>query len=736
MSIACSKAHLVFAVRNFLTLAIPEELANPKGVILDERVFDQLVKTTNFPMTSLELPRRLPRLTKKEREGGLDEDQAERLIELTAKDISTGLDENETIILRKLQERAKEGAIDPAELLQLRDHACALAKKWMKQGKDLARAFFEYSETNDGKVLTGVELVAAARRVNGQAMTSQAELSPNRSLADIREMCTTATGTDVAKEYRFWVLVEEGIDAHRKADLAGRPAPRADRRIQLLDYDPDDPKCIPGIRISWSVQGNWSTVPTLLLDASTDEALVRRTIGVGRTIKVHKVEVSLNQRVAVAINRRLSTTSLFPKEDGDINEQIRAAQTLADMRLMISTYAAVNAHGRVVIQPTKKVRRLMQQGWAKPRNVDFGHLGATAGLDYAKNHVGSMTLGRIELPVREIDGVVAALSHEDAEQEILIDSTGTGMDEDGDRFTAHKTRRTLKHRDGSDISYEVQQHAGPLAHAVQKQYREEQMRQGTGRIRPVFREVPAAVVMVAESVPDDVIVDEVIAFEDLAVRSGGLLWDAVRLSNGFIEPHILAECAPHIGDIPTFNRMLDKYFFRVPSTVAKYHRVLVTLATGEERTVYAPAHDPEWFDELVRTLGVLGWIGNVEVVEESKLATYAVGTAPMDDIELHLAKSDQEAAELQFLYDLQQKAIKMKVWRKLPPRTIGTRTGIAASTVPTGYAVGEDAFARRELRMDVWMMLEQMKDFWALTGLADDPVAPTAVEEDDDRKFG
>ncbi|KQN75079.1 hypothetical protein ASE94_01810 [Devosia sp. Leaf64] len=672
-------AHIVFMVRNFLTLAIPEELANPKGVILDERVFDQLVKSTTFQITSLDLARRPPRLTKKEEEAGLD----------------------------------------PYELLQLRDHASALAQRWIKEGKDLATAFHAHTENNNGIITTGPELAAAARRVCGQAMTSQAELSPNRTLQDIQEMCSTATGTDVAKEYRMWCLVEEGIEEHRNADLAGRPTPRSDRRIQLLDFDKDDPKCFPWIRISWGVQGNWASTPTLLLDASTDEELVRRTIGVGREVKVHKIEVSLNQRVAVAINRRLSSTMLFPSESADINEHVRAAQTLADLRLMIATYAAVNAHGRVVIQPTKKVRRLIQQGWVKPRNVDFGHLGATAGLDYAKGHVGSMTLGRIELPVREIDGIVAALSHEDDLQEVLIDSTGTGLDEAGNRFAAHVTRRTLKHRDGSDISFEVQQHAGPLAHAVQKQYREEQLRQGTGRIRPVYREVPAAVIMVAESVPDDVIVDEVIAFEDLAVRSGGQLWDAVRLSNGFIEAHILAHCAPHLGDIASFEKQLAQLFFGVPSTVAKYHKALVRLASGEERSVYAPAHDPSWFDELVRTLEVLGWSGEVEVAEESKLATFAVGTAPMDDIEYHLAKADQEAVEMKALHVLQQTAIAKKVWRKVP-RTFGTTPAVKQTTIPQFYALGEGDLARKELRMDVWMMLTQMKDAWALTGV-DDP---------------
>jgi hypothetical protein len=280
------------------------------------------------------------------------------------------------------------------------------------------------------------------------------------------------------------------------------------------------------------------------------------------------------------------------------------------------------------------------------------------------------------------------------------------------------------------LSYDCQRHSGELAHAIQAQYREELLRQDKGRLRSVFREKPGCVVIVAECIPEDIVVDEVIAFEDLATRSGGLLWDAVRLSNGMVEANILAACAPHIGDVASFKALLDKWFVGVPSTMAKYHKAMVTLSTGEQREVYAPAHDPNWFQTLQDTLGVLGWSGSVEVVEESKETTLASGTAPMDDIETYLTQFDHEAAELQALYDLQQRAIAKKVWRKTP-KTIGAKVGFTSQTVPQEYAIGEGVLARKPLRMDVWLMLENMKNRWCRTGEVEEP--KVVLEADGDR---
>src|SRR5690606_27593055 len=122
--------------------------------------------------------------------------------------------------------KEKRLGINPIELLQARARAAELAAGWLKEGKDLAAGFSAWCTTTDsGHTITGHDLVADARRVCGSAMTNQSEIHPDLSDAEIAEIAAKPTGTDVAKEFRFWSIVEDGIVAHRDADLAGRDAP-------------------------------------------------------------------------------------------------------------------------------------------------------------------------------------------------------------------------------------------------------------------------------------------------------------------------------------------------------------------------------------------------------------------------------------------------------------------------------------------------------------------------------
>jgi len=131
--------------------------------------------------------------------------------------------------------------------------------------------------------------------------------------------------------------------------------------------------------------------------------------------------------------------------------------------------------------------------WAEPDNVDFGHYGAFRGLDYAKMHMCAIAIGRLDLPARVIDGLVAAITYDDVEPELPIDTDGTGVRPGGRPLTAPETKRAYPLRDGSDFIVTVPQWPGRWAAKVQRQYREEELKQFLGRLRPVYRDGEAPV---------------------------------------------------------------------------------------------------------------------------------------------------------------------------------------------------------------------------------------------------
>jgi hypothetical protein len=55
--------------------------------------------------------------------------------------------------------------------------------------------------------------------------------------------------------------------------------------------------------------------------------------------------------------------------------------------------------------------------------VAQGHFGAMRGLDFAKNYAAAISIGRSEMPVWVVDGLVAALNHGGGCQGLRFTST-------------------------------------------------------------------------------------------------------------------------------------------------------------------------------------------------------------------------------------------------------------------------------------------------------------------------
>lgn len=543
-----AKSHVVFLAHAFMTLNVPEELKTVRAVVADERIFHLFVHTTTFPIQTFDKGRKPPTLTKKEREA------------------------------------LKEGKGDDAQhIMGLRDRAVKEAKEALLRRECPAAALAAYSELEEDGVTrtTGLELVQAAKRVCGGSLPDSSNITPDIDLKSLKDLCDEPAGERVSEEWRFWKIVEERIlllreDTTGTAALArelGRDWPRmakGDRemRIQYIleSQQVSDVEVVRNelVRISWRDTPNWKDAPLLLLDASAEPSIIRKifmsrvpkkggngfTI-VEREVVEHDVPAPLNVRTIAVVDQTYANSKILYRGN-DYRDRAKSIKLLHNMRNLLSSVSAWYGWGRVVAGANTIVRKALCTDFFVPSNVDFCHFGAMRGLDFAKNHVAAVSFGRMEIPVGTIDGLVAALTYDDDEPEQPFDRLGNGDDPDnpGHALRVPMVPQVLPMRSGLDVEIDVPVYPGRWAQMVQIQYREEELRQFVGRLRPVYREGEAPVwIAMSRVIPSGVVVDEVVSLPDLVMRGKGgkryiRLWQAIRKVDGVVHPTLLLETSP------------------------------------------------------------------------------------------------------------------------------------------------------------------------------------------------
>ncbi|HEY8575202.1 MAG TPA: bifunctional DNA primase/polymerase [Devosia sp.] len=511
---------IVFLPKAFLDVELPDELKAVDGLVIDESFFGSVVHRGDIPVDAFHIPRPEPKPNRDDVDHG------------------------------------RAGA----DLLRFRRAAADIVTKAFLDGLDPADVL--------ASIPNGLELARFAKRVCGAAITSVHRITPTMSPAKLAAWVVEPESEHVRTEHRFWSIAIARVEAlladKAQAEIYGPKRPYArggqESQYQLLGGDT--------VRISWMSEPNWSDKPTLLLDASGDPEITRR-IFPRRKIKTTTVPADLNVRVMAVLDRRFALRTILPPADATPEERMAAAQVIHEIRQAISAIAGFHANGHVVVHLNLAVRRIVELDWLKSANVDILHPGAVAGLDFARNHVAAFSVGRMELPVSEIDSQVAALTSNDAIPEAPIDVTGTGVDELGKTIYPHVVTRSLPLRDGRNVSYRTQEHAGPMARAVQAQHREEAVRQFIGRLRPIFRDDTPYVYIAGQAIPDDLIVDEVCSWQDI-LNSGAKYWDAVRAAGGIISTSLMTAADKDTGTIEDYSAWVATLG---PEVLANYHSV-------------------------------------------------------------------------------------------------------------------------------------------------------------------
>jgi len=561
------RSHVVFMPHAFMSLNVPDDLKYVRAVIVDERIHHAFLNTTTFPISSLMIFRKAPKLTKKEREG------------------CQGAEDR-----RGLQD----------ELLGGRKEAADIVIEAMQAGRCPAEALYvKKSAAGKGGEPVWRNLLTSALRVCGSAIQRDGTLSPTMPIEEVRELCSQPTGVDIREEFRFWKIVEERIKLLQEDSLAASAIANAEKELAGFQGDPDarlrlerrlaEMKAAPrracggremriqflrdhvgggvreSVRISWRTQPNWSDVPMLLLDASAAPDIISKIWG-GKGVVVHDIQGPLNVRTVGVVNRTFSNASVLGSAGSPPDEQALVARRLSQIRLALSTVSAMYGWGRVVAGASIVVRRAVNNAWAGPENVDWCHFGAMRGLDFAKHHAAAFSIGRMEVPTRSIDGLVAALTYDDQDPEQPFDRSGTGLTADGKPLMLPAGVQRIRMRDGRVVELPAPMYPGKWGRMLQRQYREEELMQFVGRLRPVYREGDPPVWFALSSViPEDLIVDDLIHIDDL-LSGKTYLWDAVRRTGGVAEPEVLAACCPeYFRDAAAARRVMAEMGFDLAS---------------------------------------------------------------------------------------------------------------------------------------------------------------------------
>jgi len=567
-----AESHVVFLPHAFFSLSIPAELKKVRAVVADERIFTLFVHAALFDLEVLGRPRKELRLTAKEHESGMR----------------------------------------PDDMIERRAIAAEIAMKALRAGKSPA---VELAGYRVGKV-TGLDLVSAASRICGAANESNAAIRPTMTHLAIQDACNRPVGEQVKLEHRFWRLIADWIETHHQALTTFRmakslgslraKAPVADRRIQLLHHEGKAGTTVEKVRISWRTQPNWADVPVLLLDASANERIIER-IFPNREIRMHRIDADYNARFVAIVDKRQSTSSMIAGADASEKSQAACASAMETNRDLITHVAAIHSVGHVVLSSTRKVRVELTRGWTIPYNVDQIHFGAERGLNFAERHVAAIVLGRLEMPPWMYDALAAALVT-DGEKLDLLDPLGTGFDKDGNALKPPLDELKIALRDGSDVGILTVRNPTGWLRIVQEQFREDGVVQSMCRIRPIFRSDTPTVYLATQAIPEGLVVDEVVAMDDMRASYMPLL-DAARTIDGVLDWKMAETLRNDLATPAQFRQM----FADLPTPLKDAYTVVSYAVPGNIHR---------------RSAGVPGF--HADVLEVFRKAAAAVGLAYED----------------------------------------------------------------------------------------------------------
>jgi hypothetical protein len=501
-----ARSDLVLLPTAYVTLPCPSELTDVAALVIDESVISHFERTATLDLDVLKLARAPARLTRAEK------------------------GEAEVMYSGELQRDAWASYQDHMRVGGA--EACDIVHDCIMSGRDVAAHLLTLQH--------GYDLAQTALSVCGRASDVHDAVTVDLDVPRARMLANRQRDVGLLPEIRFWRLVTERMDMlledaavaalhERRRDVRRRrgldetwyeenaPVPKAkgarDYRLRTLT-DLETGKRT--LSMSWRPANRFGHVPTLLLDASADVQMLEKVWG--RKPHVVDAPAPLHLRTLWVADRPVSLRSRLPYKAKDLGSKIGSARALDKTRDLIAGMAGVYGHSRVCVSAPKQLEVALRTGWVPPGNVDWIHDGATVGLDFARLHECVLVIGQTDLPVHAVDARAACWTYDDEIPEEPLDRLGTGADAEGNEVRCPTADVTYPMRDGRDVTVPVRCYEGTWARRVQLQTREEQQRQGVGRVRPVYKDGSKKAplfVMLGQVLASGIVIDEMTTQEAL-----------------------------------------------------------------------------------------------------------------------------------------------------------------------------------------------------------------------------
>lgn len=554
------RADIVFVPHAYLTQHNPPAVVKTaRAIVIDESVVYRILRQHRMPLAVLDGVRPVPRLTKAEKAAAADPELAADTI------------------------------------WRNREAVATTARDALLHGMCPANAI---------KAAGQQDLVDDAIKVCSRAHSQEHHLRPSMSAAWLQQIADDHQRAGyLIEEERFWRIVADRLEMLAADTAMGE----VEERLQRVVMTDDSGSPVDAVRMSWRSEINWIDAPMLLLDASASPEIMSKCLG--RKAEVHQIEAQAHLRTIAVIDRPFANRAFMPPSDADAAEVATAKKLTSDARSLVDKIARIYSHSRVLVGSTLSVREHLNNAdeWTAYPNVDCLHYGDLRGRDFAKHHAAAISFGRSEMPIYVVDGFAAALTYDDPKPERPYDVMGDGHTVDGKPLFRKGAVRTIRLRSGDDITHMVPEMPGRWGRLLEHQWREEELRQFVGRLRPVYRDAaePPVWICVSKSLPEDVIVDEVFTMDDLT--SDGEFWRLLKTTGGVWGRSAFADNA---GAMKILNG-------KNPVEFAKEHTDEAMRAHVEAKSTIV--HRGGY------TLGLPGWLDPADYVELG----YAV-TRPTD----------------------------------------------------------------------------------------------------------
>jgi len=293
---------------------------------------------------------------------------------------------------------------------------------------------------------------------------------------------------DARRWARVWSMIEDQIDLDRDR-LHGF------RRYVTEDND-GDPKDV--LAISWSRDLRADSIPTLVLDATLNESIIRRFLpGLQKIERIHVN--AAHAHVTQITDRVVSKAMIAPDiEKGRPEELKRKRNRVRDLARIME----VIGKGKVGLFTYEKTETELLAGAVLPDNVLTAHFNNFRGLDLWRDADAIVVAGRPQPGEAEVEKIAEGLFYKIPDQIIAGAKYG-------------KTLRTGRETDA---------HPDPLVEAVRYQICEAELIQAIGRARGIRRtEVDPVEIVILTSVVLPIAVNEVTTWDELVPDRWGVM---------------------------------------------------------------------------------------------------------------------------------------------------------------------------------------------------------------------